>query len=102
MDLPEAQGCPRHARETKSGSPEIFLLVESGRLGNFDRGIRNGIQDPGLSWIPPYMGRQGDALTPAATRLGFIDDFIYLGLAALLAMKMALRADINKVRLGKA
>ena len=62
-------------------------------------GMESRIQDcPGF----PYMGRQGDALTPAATRLGFIDDFIYLGLAALLAMKMALRADINKVRLGKA
>ena len=60
MDLPEAQAPPpphpppppRHARESKSGSPEIFLLVESGRLENFGREIRNGILDPGLSWIP--------------------------------------------------
>ena len=48
------------------------------------------------------MGRQGDALTPDATKLELIDDFIYLGPAASLAMKMALRADINKLRLGKA
>ena len=37
------------------------------------------------------MGRQGDALTPDATRLEFIDDSIYLGLAAPLVMKMPRR-----------
>ena len=31
MDLPEAQGS-RHARESKSGIPEIILPVESGIL----------------------------------------------------------------------
>ena len=44
MDLPEAQGS-RHARESKSGIPEIVLPVEFGILENFDGGIR----DPGLS-----------------------------------------------------
>ena len=103
--MPEAQGSPRHARESKSGSPEIFLLVESGILeilieefgilGFEIRNPRHGIQNLGLSWIP-YMRRQGDALTPDAPKLEFIDDFIYLGLAASLEMKMALRADMNK------
>ena len=70
----------------------LEILIEEFRM-------ESRIQDcPGF----PYMERQGNALTPDATRLEFIDDFIYLGLAALLAMKMALRADINKVRLGKA
>ena len=55
-------------------------------------GIESRIQDcPGFS----YKGRQGDALTPDATRLEFIDDFIYLGLEALLAMKMALREILS-------
>ena len=58
-------------------------------------GMESWIQDcPGF----PYMGRQGDALTPDATRLEFIDDFIYLGLAAFLEMKMALREIL--IRLG--
>ena len=62
MDMPEAQGSPRHARESKSGSPEIFLLVESGILeilieefgilGFEIRNPRHGIQNLGLSWIP--------------------------------------------------
>ena len=60
--MPEAQGSPRHARESKSGSPEIFLLVESaileilieefGILGFEIRNPRHGIQNLGLSWIP--------------------------------------------------
>ena len=59
-DLPEAQGS-RHARESKSGIPEIFLLVESGILeilmeefGILSFGIlnpRRRIQNPGLSCI---------------------------------------------------
>ena len=70
----------------------LEILIEEFRM-------ESRIQDcPGF----PYMGRKGNALTPDATRLEFIDDFIYLGLATLLAMKMAPRADINKVRLGKA
>ena len=62
MDLPEAQGSPRHAREPKFGSIEIYLLVESGILeilieefGILGFGIRNPrheIQNPGLSRIP--------------------------------------------------
>ena len=58
MDLPEAQGS-RHARESKSGIPEIVLPVESGILeilveefGILGFGIRNprrGIQNAGLS-----------------------------------------------------
>ena len=92
MDLPEAQGSLRHARESKSGIPEIFLLLESGILeilieefgilGFEIRNPRHGIQNLGPSWIPLH----GDA-----TRLEFIDDSIYLGLAAPLAMKMPLR-----------
>ena len=58
MDLPEAQGS-RHARESKSGIPEIVLPVEFGILeilmeefGILGFGIRNpwrGIQNTGLS-----------------------------------------------------
>ena len=43
--------------------------------------MESRIQDcPGF----PYMGRQGDALTRDATKLEFIDDFIYLGLASVI------------------
>ena len=59
MDLPEAQGSPRHVRESKSGSPEIFLLVELAQDGLEilieEFGMESGIQDcPRF----PYMGRQ--------------------------------------------
>lgn len=99
MDLPEAQVSPRHARESKSGSPEIFLLVELAQDGLDivieEFGMESGIKDcPGF----PYMRRQGDAFTPDAARLEFIDDFINLGLVALLAMKMALGEIL--IRLG--
>ena len=63
------------------GNPEFFCMwnLES---WNFD----GGIQDPGL-WNPKSRttlysltwGRQGDALTPEATEMEFIDDFISLG-----------------------
>ena len=47
--------------------------------------MESRIQDcPGF----PYMGRQGDALTRDTSKLEFIDDFIYLGLAASLEIKM--------------
>ena len=49
MDLPEAQGC-RHARESKSGIPESFCMLNLWNRGNFDGGIR----DPGL-WNPESM-----------------------------------------------
>ena len=78
-----------------------ILIEEFGILGFGIRNPRHEIQNPGLPGFP-YMGREGDALTPDATKLEFINDFIYLGLAAPVEMKMALRADVNKVRLGKA
>ena len=46
MDLPEAQGS-RHARESKSGIPEIVLPVKSGILEILNP--RRGIQNAGLS-----------------------------------------------------
>ena len=107
MDLPEAQGS-RHASESKSGIPEIVLPVESGILetlmGEFGilelagiHGVESRIQD---CFVFPYMGRQVDALTPDARRNwnSLMTLFIC---AALLAMKMASRGDINKVRPGK-
>ena len=106
MDLPEAQSS-RHAKESKSGIPETFLLVESGILeilmeefGILGFGISNprgGIQNRRSDcFVFPYMRRQGDALTPDARRNwnSLMTLFIW---AALLAMKMALGGDINKV-----
>ena len=101
MDLPEAQGSPQMRGKPNPEALKYFCLWNLDGLEILIEEFRmeSRIQDcPGF----PYMGRQGNALTPDATRLEFIDDFIHLGLAALLAMKMALRADINKVRLGKA
>ena len=110
MDLPEAQGS-RHARESKSGIPKIFLLVKSGILeilmeefGILGFGILNpwrGIQNLGLSCIP-YMGRQGNSLTPNARRNWNSLMTLYLYFGSVIRNEYGSRGYISKVRLGKA
>ena len=88
MDLPEVQGS-RHARESKSGIPEIFLFVESGILEILMQefwilrfGIRNPrrrIQYPGLSWIPLHGATRRCSHPRCPAKLEFIDDFILFG-----------------------
>ena len=89
MDLPEAQGS-RHARESKSGIPEIFLYVESSGIlenlmGEFEIlgfGIRNPrreIQNPGRSRFPLHEATRRCSHPRCSAKLEFIDDFIYLG-----------------------
>ena len=109
MDLPEAQGS-RHARESKSGIPEIVLPVEFGILeilmeefGILGFGIRNpwrGIQNTGLSWIPLFRATRR-ALTTDARRNwnSLMTYFIYLG--SVISNEDGSRRDNNKVSTGK-
>ena len=106
MELPEAQGL-RHAMESKSRIPEIFLFVESGILeilmqeywilGFEIRNPRRRIQYPGLSCIPLH-GATRQCTHPTCPAV-IIDDFIYLG--SVISNEDGSRGDINKVWLGK-
>ena len=89
----------RFARESKSGIPEIFLLMVSGILEillvEFDPGLlnpecssrisgmpltigigdpRRGIQNPGLSWIPLHGATRRCSHPRYPAKLEFIDD----------------------------
>ena len=72
-------------------------MEEFGILGF---GIRNPRQNPESRTVLDSLTCGDKAmLSPQvdATKLEFINDFIHLDLAASLAMKIALRADINRV-----
>ena len=111
MDLPEAQGSLRHARESKSGIPEIFLLLESGILeilieefgilGFEIRNPRHGIQSLGPSWIPLH-GATRRCSHPRFHETGIYWWFYLFGPGSFTGNEDASEEDIYKFRLGKA
>ena len=80
-------------------SRKFFLLVESGKLDILMEALESGIHGVESRIRDclefPYMGRQGDALTPDARRK-WNSLMTLLIWAALLAMKMALAEILIK------